>query len=84
MTDVFSCGQVGLKHQPDPHGVTPLRCDVHRGTNGVLQFQSVGFNWDDFEDRELLDQLFGSLPNQMTLLVFPTRSFEIKAGDKAT
>ena len=34
--DVLQCRQIGLKHQPDTHGVTSVRSGVHRSAEGVL------------------------------------------------
>ena len=34
--DVLQCRQVGLKHQPDAHGVTSVGSGVHRSAEGVL------------------------------------------------
>lgn len=81
---MFCSGQVSLKHQAYPHGIPPLRGDVHWGSEGVLEFEAVGLNGDDLHDWEVLDQLFGGLSDQAAVLSVPGSSLQVQTINEAT
>ena len=61
---VVGCGQIGLKHEADTHGVAAIGCGVDWGAEGVLQLQLVRLDGYDLQDGKLLHQLLGSRRHQ--------------------